>query len=79
MGEKYDSHGCNGGSSFEAFEYLTQAGQELESVYPYASADSGEATSCTYSSTEGKVGCPVDNYMIWTWCGNPMVEDCAKY
>ena len=50
QGEEFQSHGCNGGSSFLAFDYLTQAGQELESVYPYASQVSGEPTACTYSS-----------------------------
>jgi C1A family cysteine protease len=51
QGPEFKSNGCKGGSSFLAFDYLTQAGQELESTYPYASQKSGEQGTCSYSGS----------------------------
>lgn len=51
QGPEFKSNGCKGGSSFLAFDYLTQAGQELESTYPYASQKSGKQGTCSYSGS----------------------------
>ena len=45
------SHGCDGGSSGRAFNYLMTSKHELDSSYPYTGKDG----TCKYKSSLGKV------------------------
>jgi C1A family cysteine protease len=41
------NQGCNGGMSYDAFDYLTTHAQETESDYPYSSA-TGQSGTCNW-------------------------------
>jgi len=50
-GYRYGNMGCNGGWYYQAWNYLTTHGQELNSSYPYTGKDG----TCKYSSSNAKV------------------------
>ena len=49
-GKRYGNFGCNGGLQQRAFNYYETHDAELESVYPYTSAE-GVSGSCLYDET----------------------------
>jgi len=50
-GLRYGNLGCNGGMYYNAWNYLTNHGQELNSNYPYTAKDG----TCAYNSSLGLV------------------------
>jgi C1A family cysteine protease len=50
-GYRYGNLGCNGGWYYQAWNYLTNHGQEMEASYPYTGKDG----TCKYNANNGRV------------------------